>query len=82
MRTIFLICFDTSSIPNVSFEMTTDISSLAGGSCVVGLVAMTFPVGLESDEGGYGSPARMAFAYSFVSKSGLEKTEKSRRRFR
>lgn len=82
MRTIFLICFDTSSIPNVNFDIATEISSLAGGSCVVGLVAMTLPVGLESDEGGYGSPARMALAYSFVSKSGLEKTAKSRRRFR
>jgi hypothetical protein len=80
--TTFLICFDTSSIPKVSLEMATDMSSLAGCSCVFGLVAIGFPVDVESDEGGYGSPARMAFAYSFVSKSGLAKTEKSKQRFR
>lgn len=62
IRTMFLICFDTSSIPNVSFEIATDISSLAGGSCFVVLVTMALPVGFESEEGGYGSPASMAFA--------------------
>lgn len=58
------------------------MSSFATGSCAVDLVIIGFPMGLESDEGGYGSPARIAFAYSFVSKSGLAKTEKSKQRFR
>ena len=48
------------------------MSSFAGRSCGD---TVSFPVGLASE--GYGSPARMALAYSFASKLGIEKTEKS-----
>jgi len=32
--TRFLICFDTSSIPKVSFDMATEMSSFVTESCV------------------------------------------------
>lgn len=65
-----LICFDTSSIPKDNLEMAIDMSSFAEASGAVTVVCA-----FDCSGGGYGSPARIAFAYSLESKSGLAKTE-------
>lgn len=72
-RTRFLICLETSSIPNVSFEIATEMSSLAIESWVpFRFVTARAPI-LDS-EVEYESAAKIALAYSFGSKSGLAKT--------
>lgn len=74
-RTTLLSCFETSSIPTVSLEIATEISSFAGSLDEVSADDCfdNFPdaSGAPAEDGaGVGSPARMAFAYSFASKSG------------
>jgi len=69
MRTRFLIFLETSSIPNVSFEIATEMSSLAIDSWV----PFRF-VAARGSEGGYVSDAKIALAYSLGSKSELAKT--------
>ena len=67
-------CFDTSSMPTVSLEMATEISSFAGSldevkedNCFDNFPA---PEAAPAEDGtGADLPARMAFAYSFASKS-------------
>ena len=74
LRTRFLIFLETSSIPNVSFEIATEMSSLAIDSWVpFRFVAARAPRCLGS-EGGYVSAAKIALAYSLGSKSELAKT--------
>lgn len=59
-----LICFETSSIPNVNFEIATDISSFAIESWAVAFAKLNADFGAAFAPGckGYGSPARIALA--------------------
>ena len=73
-RTTLLSCFDTSSMPTVSLEIATEISSFAGSldefradDCFDSFPGVR--VAPAEDGAGVGSPARVAFAYSFASKS-------------
>lgn len=66
--TTFFSCFSTSSMPNVNFEIATETSSLTGSNVAVRTAFVLLPCG------GYGSPAKIAFAYSLGLKSGCAKT--------
>jgi hypothetical protein len=66
-----LICLETSSTPKFSLDIATEMSSFGEGS----KVDLAGVFGFSSAARGYCSPARIAFAYSFGSKSGLAKTE-------
>jgi hypothetical protein len=54
--TTFLSCLETSSIPELSFVIATEISSFAGST------ADSFALGFDADWDGYGSPASTAWA--------------------
>lgn len=74
-HTTVLSCLDTSSRPTLSFEIATEISSLAG-SLKADDVEATLASFAEFEDAGAcnGSPARIAFAYSSGSKSDAAKT--------
>lgn len=65
--TRFLVCFVTSSIPKVNFDIAMAISSFADASGALSLEVWFF-IGFASVGGGYDSPDRMALAYSLGSK--------------
>ncbi len=74
-HTTVLSCLDTSSRPTLSFEIATEISSLAGSLKAEEEEAAFANFAEFEDAGGCnGSPARMAFAYSSGSKSCAAKT--------
>ena len=66
IRTATLSCFDTSSIPTVSLDIATEISSFVS--------SFPMPALRASFDCDFGSPARMVLAYSFASKTGDAKT--------
>lgn len=71
-RTTLLICLETSSIPKLRFDIATEMSSFAGSKPAFDTVFAAVPTCACE---GYGSPARVALAYSFGSKSELENME-------
>jgi len=57
-------------MPRSSLDIAIEMSSLAGSW--IDSAALGF--GCDEDVGGYGSPARTAFAYALASKSATAKT--------